>query len=262
MILVLNIGNSHISVGGFDPDGTLSFSGTIPTDQQKTDLEYVTALLRLFEEKDVPLSEITGGALSCVVPSILGIMKTALSRLFTFDFLEVNASLTPGFTIAMEDPRILGSNLVADTICAVRDYGHPVILIDMGNATSIGIVDRDSRYLGGLILPGIMRSLRALVGNTSLLPGIDLSSPKPGIGKNTIDAMQAGLVYGNAGMIDGVLDRVFAEYGEVLKDAQIVATGKLAFLIRPFLKHDITVDGALTLKGLCYAYLYGKEVRE
>jgi type III pantothenate kinase len=138
-----------------------------------------------------------------------------------------------------------------DAVAALRDYPCPIIIIDMGTATTVSVVDHSGNYIGGAILPGLRVSLNSLSSKTAQLPSISLDIPKNVIGKNTIDCMRSGIMYGNAGMLDGIIERMEEELGE---PATVVATGGLARFVTPLCRHKIIYDEALLLKGLLILY--------
>ena len=156
-----------------------------------------------------------------------------------------------GMNIRMDDPKHIGSDLIVDSVAAKANYPLPIIVIDMGTATSITALDKNGDYVGGVIHPGLRVSLNTLSGSTAQLPSIDLESPGRALAKNTIEAMQSGILYGTAGMLDGILSRMEKELGS---KATIVATGGLARFVTPLCSHQIEFDDLLLLKGLLILY--------
>ena len=156
-----------------------------------------------------------------------------------------------GLNIIMDNPKTVGSDMIVDAVAAIHEYPKPIVVIDMGTATTMSVVDKAGNYIGGVILPGLKVSLDSLSGKTAQLPYISLSTPDKVIGKNTIDCMRSGIIYGNAAQIDGIMDRMEAELGE---KASAVATGGLAKFITPLCRHHIVYDDALLLKGLLILY--------
>ena len=156
-----------------------------------------------------------------------------------------------GLNILMDNPKTVGSDMIVDAVAAIHEYPKPIIVIDMGTATTMSVVDKNGNYIGGVILPGLKVSLDSLSGKTAQLPYISLSTPDKVIGKNTIDCMRSGIIYGNAAQLDGIMDRMEAELGE---KASAVATGGLAKFIAPLCRHQIVYDDALLLKGLLILY--------
>ena len=174
--------------------------------------------------------------------------------------MVVGPGVKTGLNIHMDEPRRVGSDLIVDAVAAIKEYGAPVMIIDMGTATTISIVDDKGSYAGGVILPGIRVSVDALASRTAQLPRISLEAPGHVIGKNTLDCMKSGVVYGNASCIDGMIDRMADEIGMPLASKEnphgikVVATGGLSRVIVPECRHDIIVDHALLLKGLKIIY--------
>ena len=156
-----------------------------------------------------------------------------------------------GMNIIMDNPKTVGSDMIVDAVAAIREYPGPIIIIDMGTATTMSVVDKNGNYIGGIIYPGLRVSLDSLSSKTAQLPSISLDIPKRVIGKNTIDCMRSGIMYGNAGMIDGILEHMEEELGE---PATIIATGGLSRFVVPLCKHKIIYDDALLLKGLMIIY--------
>ena len=156
----------------------------------------------------------------------------------------------------MDNPKTVGSDMIVDAVAAIRDYPCPIIIIDMGTATTMSVIDRSGNYIGGVILPGLKVSLDSLSGKTAQLPYISLETPGKVIGKNTIDCMRSGIMYGNAAMLDGLIDRMEEEIGE---KATIIATGGLARLVTPLCHHSIDFEEDLLLKGLLILYEKNKK---
>ena len=163
----------------------------------------------------------------------------------------VGPGLKTGLNILMDNPKALGADLVVDAVAGINEYGAPLVIVDMGTATTISVVDKNKNYIGGMIIPGLRVSLDSLVNRTSQLPRIGLEPPAKTIGKNTIDCMKSGIVLGNASMIDGMIDIIEEELGY---DTTVVATGGLSKVIVPLCKKKIVLDDELLLKGLNIIY--------
>mgnify|MGYP000497399099 CR=1 FL=1 len=201
--------------------------------------------------------DIKGAIISSVVPQLTGIIKEAVGKVTGIMPLTVGPGIKTGLNILMEQPRQLGSDLVVDAVAAIHEYGVPAIIVDIGTATTISVVDDKKNYIGGVIMPGIRVSLDSLVSRTSQLPRISLEAPQKVIGKNTIQCMQSGIIYGNAACIDGMIERIKEETGfsdGTPVQAKVIATGGLAEVIVPECKTDIIYDNALLLKGLKVIY--------
>ena len=178
-------------------------------------------------------------------------MTEALDKIMSCNVKIVGPGLRNGLKICMDNPAQVGADLIVAAVAGVRDYPCPLILIDMGTATTITVVDKDKNYRGGMILPGLRVSLDSLTSRTSQLPRISLDPPKRLIGTNTNDCMKSGILYGSASMLDGMIERIEEEIG---MKTTVVATGGLANAIVPLCKHDIIPDDDLLLRGLRYIY--------
>ena len=223
----------------------------VSTDLSKTELEYVVEFKTLFDLYNISMEEITGSIISSVVPPLNNILKSALGKMFHKEPLLVGPGVKTGLNILMDNPGQLGSDLVVNAVAGLQYYGAPIIMIDMGTATTISVVDDKKNYIGGMILPGVKVSLDSLVNRTSQLPRISLEAPKKVIGKNTIDCMKSGIVMGQAACLDGMIERILDELGY---EAPVVATGGLSGSIVPHCKQSIIYDNELTLKGLGIIY--------
>ena len=161
-----------------------------------------------------------------------------------------------GFNIIMDNPKTTGSDMIVDAVAALKEYPAPLIIIDMGTATTMSVIDPAGNYIGGVILPGLKISLDTLSSRTAQLPQISLETPGKIIGKNTIDCMRSGIMYGTAAMIDGIIDRMEDELGQ---KTTVIATGGLSRFVMPLCRHDIIIDNALLLKGLFILYQKNKK---
>jgi type III pantothenate kinase len=249
MILAVDIGNTNIVVGLLDKTNIIN-SARLATDKKKTDMDFLIQLklmLSVFKVKD---TEIEGSILSSVVPELTNQILNALKLLLNKKPLVIGPGIKTGLNIKIDNPQTLGSDRVCDAVCVIEEYKVPAIIIDMGTATTISVIDKNKNHIGGMIIPGIKTSLDSLSTNASQLPYISLDDPKVLIGKNTIDCMKSGIIYGNVALIDGLIDRIKEEIGDV----KVIATGGLAKLVIPYSKHEITYDPDLLLKGLYYIY--------
>lgn len=250
MILVIDIGNTNI-VTGCISEGKILFRERISTNHTATKLEYSAIFKTAFEMYNINYSEIDGAIISSVVPSVTGVIKDCVETLCNIDAMVVGPGIKTGISIMIDNPAQLGSDLVVDAVAGVSEYSVPQIIIDMGTATTITAINREKQFLGGAIMPGVRVSHDALIDRTSQLPKIALEKPKKVIGSNTIDCIKSGIIYGNAGAIDGIIDRYREELGE---DCIVIATGGLAKVIAPLCKNDIIIDEDLLLKGLMLIY--------
>ncbi|MBE6601867.1 MAG: type III pantothenate kinase [Ruminococcaceae bacterium] len=248
MILAIDGGNTHIAFGCVENGEAVGELFRISTDRHATDYEYVAKLKGIFELRGIDRLSFEGAVLSCVVPPLTPVLTRAVRMLTGLEPLVVGAGVKTGLHIAINDPGTVASDLVAAAVAAKEEYPLPCVIIDMGTATTLTVVDEKGRYVGGAILPGAKLSLGALSEGTALLPHIEIQPPRNVIAANTVDSMKAGIVYGTAGALDGLLDRFEEALG--MPPASIVATGGMSRLICPFCRHAVTLDDTLLLKGL------------
>lgn len=250
MILTIDMGNTNIVIGGIDNERTY-FVERVTTNHGKTDLEYAVNIKSILEIHGIAPSSIEGAILSSVVPPLNSTILSAVEKICGFRPMMVGAGMKTGLNIIMDNPKTVGSDMIVDAVAALKEYPCPIIVIDMGTATTMSVVDKSGNYIGGVILPGLKVSLDSLSGKAAQLPYISLDVPGKVIGKNTIDCMRSGIMYGNAAMIDGIIDRMEAELGTT---ASLVATGGLAKFIAPLCRHTISYEDDLLLKGLLILY--------
>lgn len=253
MILAIDMGNTNIVIGCVDEEKVL-FEERLATDLSKTELEYVVIFKTVLELYGIEKEKVTGAIISSVVPQLVNIIKSAVYKLIKVEPMVVGPGVKTGLNILMDEPRRVGSDLIVDAVAAINNYGTPLIVIDMGTATTMSVIDRKGNYIGGVIMPGIKVSVDSLVSRTAQLQRISLDAPNKVIGKNTINCMKSGVIYGNASCIDGMIDRLAEEMGEGLSDIKVVATGGLARVILPQCRHNIIQDDELLLKGLKIIY--------
>lgn len=250
MLLAIDMGNTNIVIGCID-DTKIYFVERLSTSSDKTELEYAVDFKTVLELYDIHPKDIDGAIISSVVPPLNPVIKSAIEKLLKITPLLVGPGLKNGLNILMDNPSQLGSDLVVDAVATLHEYGAPAIIIDMGTATTICVVDKNKNYIGGQILPGVQISLNTLVSRTSQLPRINLDAPKKVIGTNTIDGMKSGILFGNASCIDGMIERIEDELGYT---TTVIATGGLANAIIPHCRHEIILDNDLLLKGLKIIY--------
>ena len=250
MILTIDIGNSNIVLGGIK-DKDIVFEARLRTEATKTSDQYCVDLKILMEVYGVKNTDIEGTIIASVVPQVLNSMRTAVQKLTGRVPLVVGPGLKTGLNILLENPGQTGADLVAADVAALREHKPPLILIDMGTATTISVLDKNGAHIGGCIIPGVKLSMDALTEGTALLPGLQLDQPKRAIGRNTIDAMRSGIMMGTACMLDGMVERMEAELG---CKATVVATGGIAKFIIPMCKTPMIYDKDLIIKGLAALY--------
>ena len=255
MILTIDIGNTNIVVGGIDKDKT-HFIERISTVRTKTEMEYAIDIKLLLDINKIKADQIEGGIISSVVPQITNIVKIAAEKILKTEVMVLAAGVKTGLNIKIDNPAQLGADLVANAVAGIHNYPVPLIIIDMGTATTLSVVDEKKQYIGGMILPGPRISLDALTARASQLSGISLEAPKNIVGKNTIECMKSGIVYSNAAAMDGMIERIEEEIG---CKATVVATGGLAKSIIPHCKREVILDEELMLKGLYIIYEKNKQ---
>lgn len=250
MILVIDIGNTNITLGIFDEDG-LCFEARLSTDRYKTKYEYTVELSALLSVYGVEAGKIDGAIISSVVPQITLQLSEAVFQVTKTKPLVVGPGIKTGLNIKIDDPATLGADLVVGCVAALSKYETPCIICDLGTATKIMVLDKNGSLRGGAIMPGVAVSLDALVSNTSLLQSISFDAPGKVIGTNTADSMKSGSVFGTASMIDGMCDRIEEELEE---RCCVIATGGLAGLVVGHCRRSIDVCETLVLEGLKIIY--------
>lgn len=250
MILAVDIGNTNIVIGVIDGDNIL-FTERLSTNHLKTEMEYANDLRTILDICDIKKDSIDGGIIASVVPQITGIMRLAIQKLFRFKPLIVGPGIKTGVNIKLDNPSEMGSDRVADAVAATTEYSAPIIIVDMGTANTISVIDKNKNVIGGLLMPGVLVSLDALTAAASQLNGISIEKPKDIIGKNTRDCMKSGVIYGQASMIDGLINRIEAKLGE---KTTVIVTGGLSKMIVPYCEREVIHDEDLLLKGLKIIY--------
>ena len=250
MLLAIDIVNTNILIGGIQDDKII-FKARIATDRTRTSDQYGVEIKNMIEALGSKISDISDCIISSVVPPVFNSVRTGVIKIIGKQPMVVGPGLKTGLNIHVDVPSQVGSDRIVIAVAALAEYQAPLILIDMGTATTIEVVEPENRYLGGVIFPGVKVSLDALTSRAAQLPGISLDQPKQVIGKNTVDCMRSGTMYGNAAMIDGLVDRIEEELGH---SSTIIATGGLARFITPLFKRYIIVEKDLLLKGLNLIY--------
>lgn len=252
MLLAVDIGNSTISIGLFDREGALQFRASLDTDPRKTADQICVDLMNLFQLYHFRYQEVTDSILCSVVPPLNFMMERALGRLLGKPPMVVGPGVKTGLNIRLAVQSQVGADIVADAVAALEQFRPPIVTIDMGTATTIGVISEGRTYEGGLLLPGVNVSLDALSRRAAQLPAISLQQPKSLIGKTTEDCMRSGIVYGTASMLDGIIDRIREEFPG--RELSVVATGGSAPLIVRFCRNRIVYDKTLLMKGLWAIY--------
>lgn len=239
MILLFDVGNTNISIGLSDRK-TILDTFRLNTEVTKTADEYYIAMKSL-----VDMKSITAVAISSVVPRITEKLKDISTRFLKIDPLIVGPGIKTGINVKTDNPREVGADLICGAV-AVEPMKTPVLVVDLGTAIKY-IYVKNKTILGVIITPGVSISIKALVGNTALLPDIDIEVPKKVLGTNTISCMQSGVTYGVASQVDGLIERIRDEVNE---EFTVILTGGLSQTIAPLCKHELTRDSDLVLKGL------------
>ena len=250
MILAIDVGNTNIVLGCIE-DSRILFEARMATDRVKTSDQYCAELKTMLSLFGVTPELIEGSIISSVVPLVQQVMVRAVERLTGKPCLTVGPGLKTGLNIKIDNPAQAGSDLIVGAVAAIEEYGAPLLVIDLGTATTISVIDKDGVFRGGTIAPGVMLSLNALSSGTAQLPGISLEKPRRAIGTNTVDSMRSGLLLGSAAMLDGMVERIEEELGY---PAKVVATGGLAKFIVPLCRREMLTDDSLLLKGLDLLY--------
>lgn len=250
MVLAIDIGNTNIVLGGFEKD-RLNFVARIATNPSQTEDEYASKILSVLAVRSVNKSAVKGAIISSVVPPLNSVMKKAVRFVFGVEPILVGPGIKTGIGIRCDNPSSVGSDIICACVAAHYLYGSPSLIIDMGTATKMAVVDKNGAFIGVSIIPGVLMGLKALSSGTAQLPQVSLEAPSSVVGKNTVDCMRSGVVFGNASMIDGMIDRFNDELGEKLA---VYATGGLASTVISYCRHDITLDDHLVLKGLNILY--------
>ncbi len=250
MVLTVDIGNSNINFGVFSGDD-IKFVARIATDRAKTEFEYAASISNALSISKIDKSQIDGTIISSVVPPLNNVMKSAISMLYNVKPILVGPGVKTGINIHCDNPASVGADIICACVAAHFLYGSPSLIVDMGTATKMMVMNDKGAFIGVSIIPGVMVSLDALANRTAQLPMVSLEAPKNVIGKNTADCMRSGIVFGSASLVDGMIERIFEEVGNTIP---VYATGGLASVITPYCKHNITYDEFLVLKGLNLIY--------
>jgi type III pantothenate kinase len=249
VLLVVDIGNTNISIGIFDyesGEGTLAQHWRISTHREQTSDELSVVLRSLFEQEERNHTQVTDVILSSVVPPSQPIWERVSSKLFGRSPIIVGPGIRTGMPVRYENPREVGADRIVNAVASYELYGGPIIAVDFGTATTFDCISEAGEYLGGVICPGIHVSMDALFDRASKLHRVEIARPRSVIGKTTTDALQSGLLYGYAGMVDSMVDRIRTELG----DARVIATGGLARRIADESEAIEQVVPFLTLEGL------------
>lgn len=250
MILAMDIGNTSIALGGFEGE-KLKFVVRLSTDVKKTEDEYASKIMNILAIHNVTKNNVEGAIISSVVPQLNSVMKAALRLVYDVDAIMVCPGVKTGIGILCDSPSSVGADLICSCVAANTFYSSPALIIDIGTATKMIVTNKNGAFIGVSIIPGVMMGLKGLASGTAQLPSIGLEAPATVIGKNTVDCMKSGVIFGHASLIDGMIDRINEEMGEKLP---VIVTGGYAAVIAPHCNHEMIMDDYLVLKGLNIIY--------
>ena len=255
MLLAIDIGNTNIVIGVIRDDEII-FKVRIATDHTRTSDQYGVEIKNMLEAFDVRREDISDCIISSVVPPVFNSVRTGVIKMIGKQPMVVGPGLKTGLDIQVDAPAQVGSDRIVIAVAALAEYQAPLILMDLGTATTVEVVEPPRTYVGGIIFPGVRISLEALTSRAAQLPGISLDKPKSVIGKNTVDCMRSGMMHGTAAMLDGIIERMEEEIGH---NATVIATGGMAQFITPLCKREILLEKDLLLKGLNIIYKKNKK---
>ena len=250
MLLAIDIGNTHIVIGCIEDDKIVC-EARIATDRTRTSDQYGVEIKNMLEAFGCRLDRVEDCIISSVVPPVFNAVRSGVYKITERRPMVVGHGLKTGLDIRMDNPAQVGSDRIVIAVAALAKRRPPLILIDMGTATTVEVIEPQNKYLGGVIMPGARMSLDALTRNTAQLPGINMDRPGRIIAKNTVDSMRSGIMYGTAAMLDGVIERMEEELGH---PSTIVATGGVAPYVIPLCRHKIALERDLLLHGLNVIY--------
>ncbi|MGE6379363.1 type III pantothenate kinase [Peribacillus muralis] len=255
MIFVLDVGNTNIVLGVYDED-ILKYHWRIETSRHKTEDEYGMVIKSLLQHEGLSFDQFDGIIISSVVPPIMFALERMCKKYFGVKPLIVGPGIKTGLNIKYENPREVGADRIVNAVAGIQEYGSPLIIVDFGTATTYCYINEDKQYMGGAIAPGINISTEALYSKAAKLPRIEISRPDGIIGKNTVSAMQAGILYGYVGQVEGIVNRIKEQSN---LEPTVIATGGLATLIANESTVIDIVEPFLTLKGLQLIYKRNRE---
>jgi type III pantothenate kinase len=259
LLLTVDVGNTNIVLGVFDlskgEDSPLLASWRLATSRERTVDEYGLSSHALLNHRGIAPAQVKHVVISSVVPPLHPVLDAWLRTYFHADPLWIEPGIKTGLKLLIENPTELGADRIVNAVAGLERYGAPLIAVDFGTATTFDVISEKREYVGGLIVPGLKISAEALFQRTSRLPRVELAEPERLIGRNTIQAMQSGLFYGYVGMVDGLMERLLADFPKAIA----VATGGLAKVIVPATKHIRHLEPDLTLDGLRLLWLKNRK---
>lgn len=253
MFICIDIGNTNVKYAVYNGD-ELKGSFRVATDLKKTSDEYGSTFITMLKTMGITANEIDGGILSSVVPSLDYTIDRMCDLYLHIKPLHIAPGLKSGLNIRCDDAKEVGSDRIVNCVSAITNYGEkkPIIVVDFGTATTFNIINANYEFIGGVIAPGIKGSLDSLVNGTAKLPRVEIEAPKSVIAKNTVTNMQAGIVFGFAGLVEYIVKKIKKELKT--EDVKTIATGGFSEIISKEVSCIDVVDRLLTLKGLKYLY--------
>jgi len=250
MLLAIDIGNTSIAIGIFDGEELKATWRLATTTRREVD-EYGALLLAFLKQQKLPISKVTEGVMCSVVPPLVPILQEVCRKYLNILPLIVEAGVKTGIRLSVDNPRELGPDRVVNAVAAHHLYGGPAVVIDFGTATTFDVISKEGDYLGGAISPGVTISTEALFSRTAMLPRVELVRPTQVIGRNTISAMQSGIIFGYIGLVEGMINRIEQELGSKVK---VIATGGYAHLFAKATPRIKVINPDLSLVGLRFIY--------
>ncbi len=254
MLLAFDIGNTQVTAGIHNGDKWMRIV-RFSSGKNKTSDKYANEINDFLNDCAISVDDISAGIISSVVPCVTCALQDAIKNIFNFEPVLINENLNCDIRVDIDDPASLGSDILCGCVAAAKKYTLPAIVFDFGSATTACIVDKNSNLLGGMIIPGLKMSLKALYSGCAMLSEVQIAKPKRLIGKNTEESIQAGVVYSNVAIIDNISQRIQEELGE---KCTIVVTGGMSAYISPYTKADVIWDENLVLDGMRFIYEQNK----
>lgn len=254
MLLVTDVGNTHITMGVYDGDN-LKVSWRIATNKDKSADEIGIMMLNFFKFDNIDYKKITNVIISSVVPPIMYSLTHAMRKYLKIEPIIVDSNVKTKLEIKYDNKNEVGADRIVNAIGAISIYKVPMIIVDFGTATTFCAINEKYEYLGGAIMPGVKISMEALFEKTAKLPRIEISKPDSAIGTNTVNSMRSGVYYGYVGSVDYIVEKMKDELNS--PDCEVIATGGLARMIAEESKTIAHIDSSLTLKGLLEIFKQG-----